>query len=74
MQSRLFHAGAKSYPNTTYRWVDARDVANAHIYALVNPSANGRYCLAGTVTHSSEAVKILSKLYPDLIIPKQQVS
>ncbi|KAJ6895806.1 LOW QUALITY PROTEIN: cinnamoyl-CoA reductase 1 isoform X2 [Populus alba x Populus x berolinensis] len=63
--------GAKSYPNTTYRWVDVRDVANAHIYALENPSANGRYCLVGTVIHSSEAVKILSKLYPDLTIPKQ---
>ncbi|KAL9371429.1 hypothetical protein Peur_036569 [Populus x canadensis] len=62
---------AKSYPNTTYRWVDVRDVANAHIYALENPSANGRYCLVGTVIHSSEAVKILSKLYPDLTIPKQ---
>ncbi|CAK7330921.1 unnamed protein product [Dovyalis caffra] len=63
--------GAKSYPNTTYRWVDVRDVANAHIYALENPSAVGRYCLVGTVIHSSEVVKILSKLYPDLTLPEQ---
>ena len=26
----LSYAGAKIIPNATYRWVDVRDVANAH--------------------------------------------
>ncbi|XP_012065609.1 phenylacetaldehyde reductase isoform X1 [Jatropha curcas] len=61
----------EKYPNTTYRWVDVRDVANAHICAFENPSASGRYCLVGTVIHSSEAMKILHKLYPDNNLPKE---
>ncbi|CAN1316677.1 Phenylacetaldehyde reductase [Linum perenne] len=64
-------AGAEKYPNTTYRWVDVRDVAYAHIYALENPSASGRYCLVGAVVHASEAVNILHDLFPDLIIPQE---
>ncbi|CAN1316673.1 Phenylacetaldehyde reductase [Linum perenne] len=63
--------GAEKYPNTTYRWVDVRDVAYAHIYALENPSASGRYCLVGAVVHASEAVNILHDLFPDLIIPQE---
>ncbi|CAN1316680.1 Phenylacetaldehyde reductase [Linum perenne] len=62
---------AEKYPNTTYRWVDVRDVAYAHIYALENPSASGRYCLVGAVVHASEAVNILHDLFPDLIIPQE---
>ncbi|CAN1316676.1 Phenylacetaldehyde reductase [Linum perenne] len=67
----LVKAGAEKYPNTTYRWVDVRDVAYAHIYALENPSASGRYCLVGAVVHASEAVNILHDLFPDLIIPQE---
>ncbi|CAN0917306.1 Phenylacetaldehyde reductase [Linum grandiflorum] len=63
--------GVEKYPNTTYRWVDVRDVAYAHIYALENPSAGGRYCLVGAVLHASEAAKILHELFPDLNIPQQ---
>lgn len=66
----VLFAGEK-YPNTTYRWVDVRDVANAHIYAFEDPSASGRYCLVGRVVHSSKALEILRSLYPDLILPKE---
>ncbi len=30
----LMHAGAQTFPNPFYRFVDIRDVANAHIQAL----------------------------------------
>ncbi|KAM7476753.1 hypothetical protein LguiB_023996 [Lonicera macranthoides] len=40
-------------------YVDVRDVAFAHIQAFEIPSANGRYCLAGTVAYSVEVLKIL---------------
>ncbi|XP_043814331.1 phenylacetaldehyde reductase isoform X2 [Manihot esculenta] len=63
--------GAEKYPNTTFRWVDVRDVANAHIYAFENSSASGRYCLVGSVVHSSETLEILHKLFPELKIPKE---
>uniref|UniRef100_A0A2C9URJ3 NAD-dependent epimerase/dehydratase domain-containing protein n=2 Tax=Manihot esculenta TaxID=3983 RepID=A0A2C9URJ3_MANES len=63
--------GAEKYPNTTFRWVDVRDVANAHIYAFENSSASGRYCLVGSVVHSSETLEILHKLFPELKLPKE---
>ncbi|PKI77138.1 hypothetical protein CRG98_002641 [Punica granatum] len=34
--------GSETYPNSTHRYVDVRDVANAHILAFENPSASGR--------------------------------
>ncbi|CAK9160511.1 unnamed protein product [Ilex paraguariensis] len=51
--------------------VDVRDVAYGHIQAFEIPSANGRYCLAETVTYCSEIQKILHKLYPTLNLPKK---
>ncbi|CAI9769732.1 unnamed protein product [Fraxinus pennsylvanica] len=48
------------------RFVDVRDVARAHILALENPSASGRYCLVGTLLLTSEVLQILRKLYPPL--------
>ncbi|CAL5330726.1 unnamed protein product [Camellia sinensis] len=62
--------GAKSFPNASYRWVDVRDVANAHIQAFEIPSASGRYCVVNRVAHFSDVVKILHELYPTLDIPK----
>ncbi|XP_043814464.1 phenylacetaldehyde reductase-like [Manihot esculenta] len=59
------------YPNTTFRWVDVRDVANVHIYAFENSSASGRYCLVGSVVRSSETLEILHKLFPELKLPKE---
>ncbi|CBI32944.3 hypothetical protein VitviT2T_003990 [Vitis vinifera] len=61
--------GTQTFPNITYRWVDVRDVANAHIQAFEVPSANGRYCLVSRVTHCSEVVKILHELYPTSNLP-----
>ncbi|KAJ9685156.1 hypothetical protein PVL29_017262 [Vitis rotundifolia] len=61
--------GTQTFPSTTYRWVDVRDVANAHIQAFEVPSANGRYCLVSRVAHCSEVVKILHKLYPTSNLP-----
>ncbi|CAL5381872.1 unnamed protein product [Camellia sinensis] len=63
--------GAKSFLNASYRWVDVRDVANAHIQAFEIPSASGRYCVVNRVAHFSEVVKILRELYPALDIPEK---
>ncbi|CAA3032556.1 cinnamoyl- reductase 1-like [Olea europaea subsp. europaea] len=61
--------GKEIFPNGIYRYVDVRDVAHAHILAFENPSASGRYCLVGIVTYSSEALKILNRLFPSLNLP-----
>lgn len=63
--------GAKTYPNVVAGWVDVKDVANAHISAFENPTANGRYCMVGRVAHFSEIVKILRQLYPTLHLPEK---
>ncbi|KAL0389315.1 UNVERIFIED_CONTAM: Cinnamoyl-CoA reductase 1 [Sesamum calycinum] len=63
--------GAKTYPNVTAGWVNVKDVANAHILAFENPSANGRYCVVESVAHFSEVVKILRELYPNLQLPEK---
>ncbi|KAJ9563918.1 hypothetical protein OSB04_009078 [Centaurea solstitialis] len=62
----LIKTGKEVFPDGIYRLVDVRDIANAHILAFENPKANGRYCLVGAVTRSSEIMKILNKLYPAL--------
>ncbi|RVW76556.1 Transcription elongation factor SPT6-like [Vitis vinifera] len=64
--------GVQTFPKTTsYTWVDARDVANAHIQAFELPEASGRYCLVGTVSHRSETLNILHKLCPAIHIPEK---
>ncbi|KAL3647553.1 hypothetical protein CASFOL_008521 [Castilleja foliolosa] len=55
--------GAETYTNTTFGWVNVKDVANAHILAFENPSANGRYLMVESVAHNLELVKILRELY-----------
>ncbi|XP_037494091.1 phenylacetaldehyde reductase [Jatropha curcas] len=57
-------------PNQVFRFVDVRDVANAHILALERPSANGRYCLAAQVAHFSEFLKIVREYFPALHLPE----
>ncbi|KAL2540910.1 NAD(P)-binding Rossmann-fold superfamily protein [Abeliophyllum distichum] len=64
---------AEPYPNATFGWVNVKDVANAHILAFENPSANGRYCLVERVAHFSEIVKMLRELYPTLPLPEKCV-
>ncbi|CAA0805801.1 NAD(P)-binding Rossmann-fold superfamily protein [Striga hermonthica] len=64
-------SGAEAYPNHTFEWVNVKDVANAHILAFENLSANGRYCVVESVAHCSEIVKILRELYPKLQLPEK---
>ncbi|KAL4353609.1 hypothetical protein GQ457_06G014690 [Hibiscus cannabinus] len=63
--------GAETFSNAAITWVDVRDVVNAHILALENPSACGRYCIAGKLLHGSELLKILRDLFPDLSLPER---
>ncbi|KAG4920800.1 hypothetical protein AAZX31_18G087300 [Glycine max] len=63
--------GAETFPNASYGWVNVKDVANAHILAYENASANGRYCLVERVAHYSEIVKVLPDLYPTLQLPEK---
>ncbi|KAE8682505.1 Cinnamoyl-CoA reductase 1 [Hibiscus syriacus] len=63
--------GAETFPNATFGWVNVKDVADAHIQAFEIPSASGRYCLVERVAHCSEAVKILSELYPSFHLPEK---
>ncbi|KAK8593817.1 hypothetical protein V6N13_042613 [Hibiscus sabdariffa] len=62
---------AETFSNSALRWVDVRDVANAHILAFERPSACGRYCVAGKSVHTTELLKILRELYPDLSLPER---
>ncbi|XP_060670635.1 phenylacetaldehyde reductase isoform X1 [Ziziphus jujuba] len=61
--------GAQTFRNMVYRFVDVRDVADAHIKAFEVPSARGRYCLVGHVAHVFEALKSLREIYPTLSLP-----
>ncbi|XP_027340988.1 cinnamoyl-CoA reductase 1-like [Abrus precatorius] len=63
--------GAQTFSNATFGWINVKDVANAHIQAYENTSANGRYCLVERVVHYSEIVKILRDLYPTLQLPEK---
>ncbi|KAK8690156.1 hypothetical protein V6N13_088857 [Hibiscus sabdariffa] len=63
--------GAETFSDATFRWVDVRDVANAHIHAFESSSACGRYLVTGKPLHSSEVLKILRELYPDLSFPER---
>ncbi|XP_054799920.1 phenylacetaldehyde reductase-like [Prosopis cineraria] len=67
--SVLFN-GAQTFPNHTFGWLNVKDVANAH-KAFENLSASGRYCLAESVKHYSEIIKILHELYPMLQLPNK---
>ncbi len=51
-------------PNLYFGFVDVRDVAKAHILALENPSANGRYIVAERVANFMELVAIIKRSYP----------
>ncbi|GAB2289031.1 hypothetical protein Dimus_023333 [Dionaea muscipula] len=65
---------AISFPNVSYRWVDVRDVANAHILAFEVPAASGRYCVVGKVAHLSETINILHQLFPQIPFPEKVVT
>ncbi|KAJ0439472.1 putative NAD-dependent epimerase/dehydratase, NAD(P)-binding domain superfamily [Helianthus annuus] len=61
----LIKNGKDVIPDGIYR-LDVRDVATAHVLALENPDANGRYCIVGKVVRSLEIMKTVNKLYPSL--------
>lgn len=61
--------GKEAWSDGVFKFVDVRDVANAHILAFEVPSANGRYCLVGANGYSSSLLKILQKFYPSITIP-----
>ncbi|XP_038980598.1 phenylacetaldehyde reductase-like [Phoenix dactylifera] len=63
--------GSCTYPNTTFGWVNVKDVAMAHILAFEVPSASGRYCLVERVAHYAQLVKILHEQYPALKLPEK---
>ncbi|XP_015062487.1 cinnamoyl-CoA reductase 1-like [Solanum pennellii] len=63
--------GSETYPNSTFGWVNVKDVALAHILAFENPAANGRYLMVESVAHYSEIVKILRELYPTMKLPEK---
>ena len=67
----ILDAGTEVFSSGIYRYVDVRDVALSHIQAFEVPSASGRYCVVGTVTHSSVALNILHNFYPSLNLPKR---
>ncbi|GMI66984.1 hypothetical protein like AT5G19440 [Hibiscus trionum] len=61
-----FTRGENTFPTSTYRFVDVRDVAYAHILAFEIPSATGRYCLVDRNVQFLEVLKTLNELYPTL--------
>ncbi|XP_035545825.1 tetraketide alpha-pyrone reductase 1-like isoform X2 [Juglans regia] len=63
--------GIQTFPSGIYRFVDVRDVVDAHIQAFETPAASGRYCLVGDIKHHSEVFKIVHKLYPSLHLPEK---
>lgn len=67
----MIDAGAQTFANASFGWVNVKDVANAHIQAYENASASGRYCLVERVVHHSEIVKILRQHYPSLQLPEK---
>ncbi|XP_037494162.1 phenylacetaldehyde reductase isoform X2 [Jatropha curcas] len=67
----LSHIKGQTFPNQVFRFVDVRDVANAHVLTFERPSANGRYCLVGQVAHFSEFLKIVHEHFPALRLPEK---
>ncbi|KAL5054901.1 hypothetical protein RYX36_035583 [Vicia faba] len=63
--------GSETFMNAAFGWINVKDVANAHILAYEDASANGRYCLVEKVIHFSELIKILHDMYPTLQIPNK---
>ncbi|OEL14358.1 Cinnamoyl-CoA reductase 1, partial [Dichanthelium oligosanthes] len=60
---------SSTYPNSTFGWINVKDVALAHVLAYEVPSANGRYCMVETVTHHSDLVNIIREMYPTIPLP-----
>ncbi|KAL0424755.1 UNVERIFIED_CONTAM: Tetraketide alpha-pyrone reductase 2 [Sesamum radiatum] len=52
------------YPNTTVGFVHIDDVVNAHILAMEESKASGRFICSGSVAHWSEIIEMLRAKYP----------
>lgn len=52
-------------PDLYFGFVHVRDVAKAHVLALENPNAKGRYIVAERVANFMELVAIIKRNYPD---------
>ncbi|KAI4302511.1 hypothetical protein MLD38_038246 [Melastoma candidum] len=63
--------GSETYPNTSFRFVNVRDVAQAHVLALENPSASGRHCLVARVIQCLDVLDILRNFYPTMTLPEK---
>ncbi len=46
-------------PDLTFQWVDVREVAHAHVEALVRDDASGRYLVSGHTASLHEVARIL---------------
>jgi len=63
-----------AYPGTarlSFTLVDVRDVAIAHVLAMEQPAANGRYIVAGEVKELIEICKILAPHFPNYPVPQR---
>ncbi|XP_004299083.1 PREDICTED: tetraketide alpha-pyrone reductase 2-like [Fragaria vesca subsp. vesca] len=52
------------YPNTTVGFVHIDDVVAAHILAMEESKASGRFICSGSVAHWSQIIEILKAKYP----------
>ena len=58
-------------PPLSFGVVDVRDIAKAHVEAMIRPEANGeRYIMAADTLWFDDVGKILREAYPDRKIPK----
>jgi len=58
-------------PRLSFTLVDVRDVAIAHVLAMEQPAANGRYIVAGESKELIEICKILTPHFPNYSIPQR---
>ncbi|KXN71921.1 NAD(P)-binding protein [Conidiobolus coronatus NRRL 28638] len=63
---------ATSYPAGNLTIIDVRDVARAHVAALEQPQANGRYALCSASISWTQFMDALKKNFPNIKFPEQQ--
>jgi len=69
---KLMNKSLPGLPRIGFSVVDVRDVAKAHILAMLNPDAAGeRFIAAGKFMWMSEIAEILRNEYPQFKIPKR---
>ncbi|XP_010557804.1 PREDICTED: cinnamoyl-CoA reductase 1-like [Tarenaya hassleriana] len=60
--------GKNPWNSRSYRFVDVRDVAYAHVKALEIPSASGRYIITGQISTIDDIEKVFREFFPELRI------